>query len=132
MKKIYNNRLRKFADHIAEIKTSENKTLIPVRLVTLHQRANRSQTIYLPAWIIKELPNIFPHEWLLDEFDDPVLIDYQEDGNWVCMLIDFFNLDQDEFAQVFALKNYRQENSANYLDGQAIAFNILQLIEART
>lgn len=139
-KNIFNQRLLKFADHLAGVKNHPEAGLFEtVTLVALEVE----ETIRIPydvryhAWVFGELPACF-NEWYYEEkYGNAVWEGTDPTEGTVASVIDFFDLSLDEFGHLFDVEGFQLidrfggEILSDISDGSVIANNIIQLVNSK-
>lgn len=138
MKNIYNQRLLRFADHLANIKNHPEKGIIEtIFFVELEKSLNITHKVMYNYWVFEELPACFD-EWFYEErFGNPTWEDAVDNEGTIPSVIVFFDLTHDEFAHLFDINgaNYSSrfggEKISENSDGPEFAENIITLIKSR-
>lgn len=109
MKNIYNERLIKFATHLAVIrKHPEHGLFTTVTLVALEKKVRVNYFVKLHTWVLEELPAAFKEWEFHEKTGDPVLIGNKNNQSTITSVIDFFNLTIDEFNHLFDVEGFQR------------------------
>ena len=144
-REIYNLRLLKFADHIAQYTEHdphpEYGLVFNVHVVAIEH--GDDMPIHIPYdvkyhyWVFEELPVVFD-EWYYDEDTGDTLCTLSDpEQGTVAAVIDFFSLSLDEFGHLFDIERYQliDRFGGDWLSfeshGDAIARNIVDLVKVR-
>lgn len=134
--KIYNQRLVKFAKHLAKQKTHpEMGEYSYAILCDLTGEKEVQFGVCFHAWIFNDLPLLFPEQWYFnDHLKEPFLMGLDAEEGSIAGIFDFFGLNPHEFAHLFDLDGSQQPHlfGGNFLiedsTGEDISNNIFQLI----
>ncbi len=138
MKNIYNQRLLKFAEHLAKITNHPEREKFEIFLVIgLKKFITIIHEIKYSCWIFEELPVIF-NEWSYQEKFGNTAWEYGIDKEGtMASAIDFFGLTFEECSHLFSLDGFQNQNLfggkklSNNSDGPDIAINIIELVKRR-
>ncbi|WP_317898919.1 hypothetical protein [Aurantibacillus circumpalustris] len=135
--KIFDQRLIKFAKHLAKIKTHPRmgEYSYAVFCAIEHGKEIQFATCF-HAWIFEDLPLLFNESWYFnDKLKEPFLIGLDEEEGSIAGVFDFFNLGPHEFAHLFDLEGLQQPYyyGGTFLNENAtcehISKNIFRFIE---
>lgn len=140
LKKIYTERLLKFADHLAGIKKHPEAGLIET--VTLYA-FELENTIRIPYdmryhyWVFAELPVCFDDWYFEEKYGNSVWEGIDSKEGTVASVIDFFDLSLDELGHLFDIDGFQHTDRFGGVkltetsNGADIARNILDLIKIK-
>lgn len=134
--KIFNQRLIKFAKHLAKIKSHPMMGEYHCAILYEIEKGKEVQfEVCLHAWLFLEMHLLFPEDWYYnDKLERPFLnaIGLSEDDGFLSGVFDFFNLSPQEFAHLFDINNgaYQQLHlyGGRYLFGEATGEEISKQI----
>lgn len=138
MKNIYNQRLQRFADHLAKIKNHLEEGLFEtVTLVALEEHRSIYYEVKYHHWVFEELPVCFDEWGYSGKYGNPLWEETDQEKGTVTSVIDFFNLKLEEFTHLFDINGFQNvfsfggDKLNEMSDGSAIARNIVEIINRR-
>jgi hypothetical protein len=137
--KIYNERLIKFAKHLAKIKTHPQMGEYNYAILCgiEHEKQVEFATCY-HAWIFDDLPLLFNEWYFNSKLNESFLIGVAEEDGSVAGVFDFFGLSPHEFRHLFDVDGMQEPYyyGGTFLDGDSngeeISKNIFRFIQCKT
>lgn len=137
MKKIYKERLLKYADHLAGISNHPEAGLIKHALcIELKKGIEKEIEIAYQLWPFDELVSCFD-TWSYDTWSgDPICEEANFEEGTLASVIDFFDLKLDEFTHIYGIglqdiKCFGGGELTEVSNGPEIARNIIELISKK-
>jgi hypothetical protein len=136
--KIYTKRLLKFAKHLKKItEHAAHGLLKETEVIALTSKVRIHYNVKYQEWVFDELPIVF-NEWhFTEKYGHPMCEGMNESEGTVAAVIDFFNIDQDEFCHLFDVEGLQSPprfgGSILSLEssGPAFASNIYELVKIK-
>ncbi len=137
-KKIFTDRLLKFAKHLETIKNHPEHGLYKeAELIALAVKARIHYKVVYHPWVFEELPAIFDEWYFAEKYGEPLFEGCTIEEGTVTAVVDFFDLTLDEFNHLFDVEGLQlpERFGGQHLtfesDGPALAHNIYELVKIK-